>query len=90
MGMQQKLDRAYQEGFNDGQQSTNDTLIQMARNGGIVQGAIETWEIIEKMIPGLDGIGPKTNAKIMKAIQDYAKREKAKLSKVEGKRVESK
>jgi hypothetical protein len=81
MGMQQKLEREYLKGFNDGQAAANDTLIQMARNAGIIQGATETWEIIEKMIPQLDGIGPKTNAKIMRAIQDYARKEKAKLAK---------
>lgn len=79
MGMQQKLEREYLKGYQDGQAATNDTLVQMARNSGIIQGAQETWDIVEKMIPNLDGIGPKTTEKIMRAIQKYAKQEKAKL-----------
>jgi hypothetical protein len=84
MGMQQKLDREYLKGFQDGQAATNETLIQMARNSGVIQGAQETWDIIEKMIPQLEGIGPKTTTKIMQAIQRYAKQEKAKLSQRNG------
>lgn len=85
MGMKQKLEKEYQKGFNDGQQATNETLIQMARNHGIIQGAQETWDIIENMIPNLQGIGPKTTTKIMRAIQTHAKQEKAKLAQRSGK-----
>jgi hypothetical protein len=79
MGMQQKLEKEYLKGFNDGQAAANETLIKMARNDGIIQGAQETWDIIEAMIPKLEGIGPKTRDKIMQSIQDYAKKEKAKI-----------
>lgn len=79
MGMNQKLEKAYQEGFQDGQKEVNDVLVRAARNAGIIQGAQETWEIIEGMIPLLPGIGPKTTRKIMQGIQDFARREKAQL-----------
>jgi hypothetical protein len=80
MGMHQKLEREYLRGYQDGQTAANDTLIQMARNSGIIQGAQETWDILEAMIPQLEGVGPKTKEKILKAIQAHAKREKAKLN----------
>lgn len=79
MGMQQKLDKEYLRGYQDGQTSSNEILMRMARNEGMIIGAQDTWDIIEDMIPKLKGIGPKTTAKIMRAIQTYAKNEKAKL-----------
>lgn len=80
MGLQQKMEREYLRGFQDGQAAANETLVQMARNSGIIQGAQETWDILEAMIPNLEGVGPKTKVKIMKAIQAYAKKEKSKLA----------
>lgn len=80
MGMQQKLEREYQKGFQDGQAAASHSLMHMARNSGIIQGAQETWDILEAMIPNLEGVGPKTKVKIMKAIQAYAKKEKSKLA----------
>jgi hypothetical protein len=80
MGMQQKLDRAYLEGYQDGQKAVNDELIEQAKLFGVVQGAQETWDIIEAMIPNLKGIGPKTTQKLMVAIREHAKEEKAKFA----------
>lgn len=79
MGMKQKLEKAYQEGFADGQHEINDALIKMARNDGIRQGSQFTWDIVEEMIPKLNGIGPRTQEKILRAIQAYAQEEKRKI-----------
>jgi hypothetical protein len=84
MGMQQKLDKAYLNGYQDGQKAANDTLIEQAKLFGVVQGAQETWDIIEAMIPQLEGIGPKTTKKIMAAIQKHAKEEKARFRRQHG------
>jgi hypothetical protein len=79
MGLQQKLDRAYQEGFQDGQKAKNETLIRMARNDAFILGAKSTWDILYEMIPNLQGVGPKTRDKLLRAIQEQAKKEKEKI-----------
>jgi hypothetical protein len=79
MGLKQKLEREYNRGFMDGQAAANEDLIEQAKIFGIIQGVQETWDIIEAMIPQLEGVGPKTKEKIMRAIQNHAKKEKAKL-----------
>lgn len=79
MGMKQKLEKAYQEGFQAGQHAMNETLIQMARNDGLRQGSQITWDLVEEMIPNLRGIGPRTQEKILKAIRFYAQEEKRKI-----------
>jgi response regulator of citrate/malate metabolism len=79
MGMAQKLEREYLKGYQDGQQAANEELIEQAKLFGLIQGAQETWDIIEGMIPNLKGIGPKTTQKIMAAIQKHAKEEKTRL-----------
>jgi hypothetical protein len=80
MGMQQKLDKAYQEGYEAGQKVHNETLGRMYRNEGYILGAQATWDAIERMIPQLQGVGPKTTEKLLRAIQAQAKIEKARLS----------
>jgi hypothetical protein len=80
MGLQQKLEREYSRGYQDGQKASNETLVRMARNEGFILGAQETWNIIHAMIPNLEGIGPKTTEKLLKAIQKQAKIEKSKLN----------
>lgn len=79
MGLQQKLDREYKRGYDDGQKANNEILIRMARNDGFIHGAQSTWDILYDMIPNLQGIGPKTRDKLLRAIQDQAKKEKARL-----------
>ncbi|MEK4132008.1 hypothetical protein NYE67_20550 [Solibacillus sp. FSL W8-0474] len=79
MGMKQKLDKAYQDGFKDGQQQANKTLIQMARSEGIRQGSQFTWDIVEEMIPQLHGIGPRTQEKILRAVREFAENEKRRI-----------
>lgn len=75
MGMQQKLNRAYSEGFTAGKkEAAHDAEIR-----GMIKGAHETFDLIEKMFLEIDGIGPKTKEKIMKAIQAYAQAEKRRL-----------
>jgi hypothetical protein len=74
MGMQQKLEREYNKGFEAGKKAAQ-PYIEMK---GAAAGAQATWELIEEMIPKLDGIGPKTQEKILKAIQKYANEEKKK------------
>lgn len=71
MGMQQKIERAYQEGYTDGKAAANKELFETARTQGIVQGTLDTLEELETMIPQLEGIGPKTKDKIMRGIQKY-------------------
>lgn len=44
-----------------------------------VQGAVETWELMEDMFLKIEGIGPKTREKILREIRNYANKEKAKL-----------
>jgi hypothetical protein len=79
MGLQQKMEREYLRGYQDGQTASNETLIRMARNEGFILGAQETWNIMAAMIPNLQGIGPKTREKLLRAIQEQAKKEKAKF-----------
>lgn len=75
MGMQQKLDKAFQAGFVEGQKKTDD----FAELRGLVKGATQTWELMEDMFLEIPGIGPKTKEKILKHIQQYAQKEKRKL-----------
>lgn len=75
MGMQQKLAKAKQEGFEEGQKIAN----EYAELRGQVKGAMETWDLMEAMFLDIKGIGPKTRDKIMLNIQAYARQEKAKL-----------
>lgn len=75
MGMQQKLAKARQEGFEEGQKIAN----EYAEVRGQVKGAMETWDLMEAMFLDINGIGPKTRDKIMLKIQEYARNEKAKL-----------
>lgn len=44
-----------------------------------IQGAVETWELMEDMFLKIEGIGPKTREKILREIQKYANKEKAKI-----------
>lgn len=75
MGMQQKLDKAYQSGFEDGQKIAN----EFAETRGQIKGATESWDIMEKMFLEIHGIGPKTKVKILKKIKEYANKEKVRL-----------
>lgn len=75
MGMQQKLDRARQEGYEAGLKDNQDNVFTL----GVIRGAKDTWDIIEDMIPKLEGVGPKTKEKILLAIQGYAKKEKNRI-----------
>lgn len=79
MGLQQKLDREYKRGYDDGQKAKNETLIKMARNDAFIMGSQSTWELLAEMIPKLEGIGPKTRDKVFRAIQQQARIEKEKL-----------
>lgn len=75
MGMQQKLDKARQEGFLEGQKIANGH----AEIRGQIKGATETWELMEAMFLDIEGIGPKTRDKILSRIKAYAQKEKAKI-----------
>lgn len=75
MGMQQKLDKARQEGFVEGQKIAN----EYAEIRGQYKGATETWDLMEDMFLKIGGIGPKTREKILRKIKEYASREKSKL-----------
>ena len=75
MGMQQKLDKARQEGFTEGQKIAN----QYAELRGQYKGATETWDLMEQMFIQIDGIGSKTREKILWKIKQYANNEKARL-----------
>lgn len=75
MGMQQKLDKSFQAGFEEGQKIAN----AHAELRGIVKGSKETWELMETMFMEIEGIGPKTKDKIMKCIKQYAQKEKVRL-----------
>lgn len=75
MGMQQKLERARQVGFNEGQKKAD----EFAELRGVVKGATQTWELMENMFLEIHGIGPKTKEKILKHVQQYAQQEKRKL-----------
>lgn len=71
MGMQQKLDKAYQEGLKEGQkQSTAQAFIQ-----GQLRGSSDTWDLVEEMFLEIKGIGPKTQAKIIRMIQQHVRKE---------------
>ena len=76
MGMQQKLKKAFDEGFAAGKKE-NDELVELR---GIVRGATETWELMEQMFLEIEGIGPKTKEKILLAIKQYAQKEKERLN----------
>lgn len=41
-----------------------------------IQGAVETWELMEEMFLTIEGIGPKTREKILREIQKYAQMQK--------------
>lgn len=75
MSMQKKLEKAYKQGYEDGQAASNKLAIEMAREHGIKTGSIQTWDIVEEMIPQLEGIGPRTTEKIMEAVRAFAKKE---------------
>ena len=75
MGMQQKLDKAYQAGFAEGQKIAS----EYAETRGQIKGATESWDIMEKMFLEIHGIGPKTKIKILRKVKEYANKEKAKL-----------
>lgn len=75
MGMQKKLDQARQEGFDQGREVAN----EYAEIRGHIQGASETWQLMEDMFLEIDGIGPKTRGKILNSIQKYAQKEKEKI-----------
>jgi hypothetical protein len=75
MGMQQKLQKAFDEGRKQGLKEAQ-PFIELK---GAADGAAATWELIEEMIPQLEGIGPKTKEKIFKAVQAYANAEKEKI-----------
>lgn len=72
MGMKQKIDRAYQAGFKDGEK----LAAEYAEIRGVIKGSIETWEIVERIFDEAPGIGPKTKDKILKTIRDYADKTK--------------
>ena len=76
MGMQQKLDKAFQAGFVEGQKIAN----EHAEVRGQIRGASETWDIMENMFTEINGIGPKTKVKILRKIKEYANKEKSKWS----------
>lgn len=75
MSMQKKLEKAYKQGFADGQSEANKTAIEMAKLNGIRIGSTQTWDIVEEMIPQLEGVGPRTTEKIMEAVRAFAKKE---------------
>lgn len=68
--------RGYKAGFDNGVKAATDR----AEINGIIKGSNDTWEIIEQMIPELEGIGPKTTEKIMNAVKEYAEKEKRKFA----------
>ena len=70
MGMKQKLEKAYREGFNDGQGYANESLMKLAEQHGFLKGSHETWRAVEGMINNIPGIGPKTTEKIMRALRE--------------------
>ena len=75
MGMQQKLDKARQEGFTELKCiGISDTELR-----GQYKGATETWDLMEQMFIQIDGIGSKTREKILWKIKQYANNEKARL-----------
>jgi hypothetical protein len=78
MGMQQKIDRAYTQGFKDGEKQA----AEYAELRGIIKGSIETWEIVEGIFQNTKGLGPKTQEKIVGIIREYAERESKKLKAV--------
>lgn len=75
MGMQKKLDKAYEDGFKAGRKEA----AQEVEIRGIIIGANETFDLVEKMFLEIKGIGPKTKEKILKEIQRYAQLEKQRL-----------
>ena len=68
MGMKQKIDRAFQEGYKEGEK----VAAEYAEIRGVIKGSMETWEIVEKIFADTPGIGPKTKLKLLKIIQEYA------------------
>lgn len=75
MGMQRKLEKAYNEGFEAGRKEA----AKEAEIRGMYIGANETFDLIENMFLDIKGIGPKTKEKILKEIQRYAQTEKQRL-----------
>jgi len=73
MGMKQKIDRAFQEGYKEGEK----VAAEYAEIRGVIKGSIETWEIVERIFDEAPGIGPKTKIKILKTIQEYAEKSKS-------------
>jgi hypothetical protein len=71
MGMQQKLNKAYQEGFEAGKKAEQ-LPIEIK---GYVKGCHDTWDIVENIIKNAKGIGPKTQDKIIGAIREHAEKE---------------
>jgi hypothetical protein len=45
---------------------------------GQIQGATETWQLMEEMFLTLPGIGPKTREKILREIGKYANEQRMK------------
>ena len=68
--MKEKLERAYQTGFSDGQGFANEELLKLAENHGYLKGSHETWRAIEAMLVDLPGVGVKTREKVMRAIRE--------------------
>lgn len=71
MGMKQKLDKAFEAGFAEGQKSVNRSAFLQ----GQIEGSKETWIFMEEMFLEIDGIGPKTRDKLIRKIKQYANKE---------------
>lgn len=71
MGMQQKLKKAFNDGVEAGKQEEQLNIYMR----GYVTGCHNTWDIVEEILKGTKGVGPKTEKRIMDAIKAFAAKE---------------
>ena len=71
MSLKKKLQAAEQAGYERGLKEN----MNLVETRGFVKGAQETWNIFIDLVPQLDGIGPKTKEKLLRAIKEKSEDE---------------
>lgn len=71
MSLKKKLRAAEQVGYERGLKEN----MNLVETRGFIKGAQETWNIFIDLVPRLDGIGPKTKEKLLRAIKEKSEDE---------------
>lgn len=71
MSLKKKLEKAEQVGYERGLKEN----MNLVETRGFIKGAQETWNIFIDLVPQLDGIGPKTKEKLLRAIKEKSEDE---------------